>query len=218
VNNGSVPDKTQRRTRHPERTRAAIFDAAADLFAERGYEGTSIRAVAERAGVTHGTLYLYFRDKDDLLYQLAEEQARALLVRLRSLPRTLDPVTRIREAFRTVVRFGVESPNHYHTIFSSRVSQSSATDTVVPLTPPAQEVYAFLHDTLDHAARRSLIASDDTARDAWSFLATAHGIIEFRRTHVAAPESALSQAERVMELLLRGIEPVRSSRDSPSGS
>src|SRR4051794_12365941 len=48
------------RTRNSERTRAAILEAAAEVFEAVGYEGSSIRKVAERAGCTHGTLYLYF--------------------------------------------------------------------------------------------------------------------------------------------------------------
>ncbi len=46
--------------------RAAILDAALHVFAEHGYESARLDEVAARAGVAKGTLYLYFRDKEDL--------------------------------------------------------------------------------------------------------------------------------------------------------
>jgi AcrR family transcriptional regulator len=46
--------------------RAAILDAALHVFAEHGYESARLDEVAARAGVAKGTLYLYFKDKEDL--------------------------------------------------------------------------------------------------------------------------------------------------------
>lgn len=48
-------------------TRAALVTAAAQVLARRGYAGTTTNHVAERAGVSIGTLYEYFRDKDELV-------------------------------------------------------------------------------------------------------------------------------------------------------
>jgi len=49
------------------RTRDAIVEAALELFRERGFEGTTMRAVAERAGVSVGNAYYYFSSKDELV-------------------------------------------------------------------------------------------------------------------------------------------------------
>lgn len=51
-----------------EQTRASLLDAAEDEFADRGFDGTRMVAIAERAGVTHGLLHYYF-DSKDRLYQ-----------------------------------------------------------------------------------------------------------------------------------------------------
>jgi AcrR family transcriptional regulator len=63
------PDATQPATlsARGERTRAAILEAALDLFEEHGYAGTTLRGVAERAGVSVGNAYHYFSSKDDLI-------------------------------------------------------------------------------------------------------------------------------------------------------
>lgn len=59
----------QERSRH---TVAAILDAAAQVFADRGYANTSTNIIADRAGVSIGSLYQYFPSKDALLVALAE--------------------------------------------------------------------------------------------------------------------------------------------------
>jgi AcrR family transcriptional regulator len=55
-----------------QRTRQAILDAALDLFAEKGYFGTSLRDVATRVGVRESALYNYFPGKDALFEALLE--------------------------------------------------------------------------------------------------------------------------------------------------
>jgi AcrR family transcriptional regulator len=55
------------RTARGEQTRALILEAAVELFRERGYEETTMRAVAERAGVALGAAYYYFRSKEELV-------------------------------------------------------------------------------------------------------------------------------------------------------
>ena len=47
-----------------------ILASAVDLFAEKGFDGTSVQEVVDRAEVTKGALYHYFRSKDDLLYEI----------------------------------------------------------------------------------------------------------------------------------------------------
>lgn len=55
------------RTQRGEQTRAAIFEAALQLFQERGYEATTMRAIAERAGVSLGSSYHYYPSKGHLV-------------------------------------------------------------------------------------------------------------------------------------------------------
>jgi len=50
----------------PEQTRATILNAAEDEFADHGFHGTRMVAIAKRAGVTHGLLHYYFDSKDRL--------------------------------------------------------------------------------------------------------------------------------------------------------
>lgn len=61
-----------------EATRIAIMKAAALLFAEGGYKGTTVRAIVERAGASMGSFYHHFKDKKDLYIQIADEGSLAV--------------------------------------------------------------------------------------------------------------------------------------------
>ncbi len=54
------------------RRASTLLDVATDLFAERGYEGTSIEAVLQRAGVSRGSLYHHFAGKESLFGAVVE--------------------------------------------------------------------------------------------------------------------------------------------------
>jgi TetR/AcrR family transcriptional regulator, fatty acid metabolism regulator protein len=59
--------------------RARILDAAVKVFAERGYFSSTVAEIARAAGVADGTIYLYFKSKDDLLLELFDEKMTQLI-------------------------------------------------------------------------------------------------------------------------------------------
>lgn len=74
-----------------------ILDAAIAVFAEKGFHHARISDVARRAQVADGTIYLYFRNKDDLLLSIFEEKMGVLLAGLREALRGVDdPFERVR--------------------------------------------------------------------------------------------------------------------------
>jgi TetR/AcrR family transcriptional regulator, transcriptional repressor for nem operon len=70
---------TEPRTARGRATRARIVQAATDLVGERGVAGTSLDDVRERAHASKSQLYLYFRDRDDLLREVAEATCDAVM-------------------------------------------------------------------------------------------------------------------------------------------
>ncbi|MFJ4778673.1 TetR/AcrR family transcriptional regulator [Streptomyces sp. NPDC088762] len=74
-------------------TRQRIQDVALELFAEQGYEKTSLREIAERLEVTKAALYYHFKTKEDIIISLFEDLTRPideLIVWAEDQPRTLD--------------------------------------------------------------------------------------------------------------------------------
>ncbi|MFF3750668.1 TetR/AcrR family transcriptional regulator [Streptomyces sp. NPDC002018] len=82
-------------TQQPRRsnTRQAIQDIAMELFAEQGYEKTSLREIAERLDVTKAALYYHFKTKEDILVSIFEDLTRPideLIAWGRTQPHTLE--------------------------------------------------------------------------------------------------------------------------------
>ena len=73
----SSPDRIDRRTRagreDPTPSRAKLLEAAARVFAERGFERASVDEIAAAAGLSKGTLYWNFKSKDELFFALMDE-------------------------------------------------------------------------------------------------------------------------------------------------
>src|SRR5436190_5923397 len=81
--------------------RDAILRAAIDVFAERGYFNAQVADVARAAGVAAGTVYLYFKSKDDLLVSIFERSVREDLALGRAAVAGLDdPAERLRRLAR----------------------------------------------------------------------------------------------------------------------
>ena len=77
--------------------RERIIEAAVDVFAERGFHQARVSDIAKRAGVADGTIYLYFKNKEDLLLSIFEEKMDVVLAGLREALASIDdPVERVR--------------------------------------------------------------------------------------------------------------------------
>ena len=77
--------------------RGRIIDAAVAVFAEKGFHAARVSDVAKRAGVADGTIYLYFKNKEDLLLSLFEEKMGRQIESLEAAWEGVDdPVERMR--------------------------------------------------------------------------------------------------------------------------
>jgi AcrR family transcriptional regulator len=71
---------------HGRRTITKLLDAAVAEFGSYGYHGASMARIAKRAGTAHGTVYLHFADKDDLLGAAMADVSRDLSPALQAMP------------------------------------------------------------------------------------------------------------------------------------
>src|SRR3954465_67057 len=88
--------------------RSELTRAAARLFAEKGYHGTSINDLAEALGVQKGSLYAHIESKADLLWEVAREGGAAFHAALDSVPDDGPVIERIRAALRAHLRVVAE--------------------------------------------------------------------------------------------------------------
>lgn len=110
-----------RREREKEETHDAILKAAGELFIENGYSKFSLRQVAERAGYAPSTIYLYFDDKDDLLFTLADQGFKKFI---KSFEQVLEvdesPADKLHHLGRSYLDFALSNPVHYQMMFIQR--------------------------------------------------------------------------------------------------
>ena len=105
----------------PERRRPLVLDAALALFVERGYEGTSMEAIADAAGVTKPVVYACYPGKAELFEALLRrEEERVLGEIAATVPAAgdlADPETVLVEGFTAFLRAVAASPDAYRVIF-----------------------------------------------------------------------------------------------------
>jgi len=111
--------KSQRKAKgHGHLRRAEILAAAERIFVECGYEGATIRRIADEVGVSSTALYMHFRDKSEILVEIcAETFARMIHANAELAAREMDPIQRVRAMLEAYVQFGFEHPNAYRLVF-----------------------------------------------------------------------------------------------------
>ena len=141
----TLPAVQRHRTKRGENSRAVIFNAALELFQERGFEATTMRAIAQRAGVSLGSSYHYFASKEHLVLEFYRHTHDLQLVAVNPLlARERDLAARLRG----VVRALVVTCDPFHavagSIFSTVANPSSPLNPFGPTaTPLRNEVIAL---------------------------------------------------------------------------
>ena len=112
---------SERREREKHELRQAILDAARQIFLTKGYKGLSLRQVAEQIGYTPTTIYLYFKDKEELLFAVVDQAYDRFTAGLQTAyASTSDPRQRLRALAEAYIAFGRRNPEAYQLIFMQR--------------------------------------------------------------------------------------------------
>ena len=112
---------TERRAREKEQLRRQIIGAARELFVNEGYENVSMRKIADKIEYSPTVIYLYFKDKADLLDSACQETLLGLLDTVELLKRDKNnPVEALRKSGKAYVEFGLKYPQDYKLTFVIR--------------------------------------------------------------------------------------------------
>ncbi len=105
--------------------RQIILDAALKTFVRRGYPETTVSEIASIAGVAEGTLYNYFRNKEDILLALFDEKWGNIIGEIKNKIQGLDnPNDKLKAIFSTVIRM-FKKDRYLAEIFLIDIKQSS---------------------------------------------------------------------------------------------
>jgi AcrR family transcriptional regulator len=122
------------KTAKGEQTRALILRTALDMFRERGYEETTMRAIAARAGVALGNAYYYFRSKEHLVQAFYARTHEEHLAACRPI---LESERDLKRRLRGVMRAKIATAEPYHRF--SGILFKTAADPQSPLSPFSPE-------------------------------------------------------------------------------
>src|SRR5271157_251081 len=103
----------ERREREKSETRDKILDAARELFVTEGYEGVSMRRVAEMIEYSPTAIYVHFADKQELFHELCQQDYARLAEVFQSSEMASDPIARLKQIGELYAQFRVRYPNHY---------------------------------------------------------------------------------------------------------
>jgi len=110
----------ERKEREKQEMRERIIEASRELFVQEGIEKTSIRAIAKKIEYSPATIYLYFKDTDELLYAVHERAFQLFLKRLKSVGHISNPMERLEEMGKEYIAFALENPEYYDLMFIMR--------------------------------------------------------------------------------------------------
>lgn len=201
----SAPEQA-RKLRKSEQTRAKILETALVLFRERGYEETTMRAIAEEAGVAVGNAYYYFKSKEHLIQAFYE---RTHLEHLAASREVLDRERGLRERLLGVMRTKLDTIMPYHRF--AGILFKTAANPASPLNPFSEESLPVRRQATEIFAE--VVAGSDTRLTAeltaelpnilWIYQA---GVILYW-IHDSSPGCAKSYRlmERSVKLVLRLI-------------
>jgi AcrR family transcriptional regulator len=159
--------------------RAEILQAAERIFVRDGYQGATIRKIADEVGVSSTALYMHFRDKDDILLEICSGAVGLLLAQNTEIAgRPVDAVTRVRLMLEAYVRFGLANPNTYWLTFCSARDDLSP-DKHGVLKDISDRCYGLFRDTIGEIAKdgRLRVGVELSAQLLWS---ACHGLIALR--------------------------------------
>lgn len=199
----------ERRERERLETREKILDAARELFIKEGYDGVSMRKVAQMIEYSPTAIYVHFADKEQLFLELCHSDFRRLAATFLKLAEIKDPVERIRRIGYAYMEFGAKNSNHYRMMFMT--PHPPVADTMEGKGNPEEDAYAFLRESVSEAIhagafRPELKDADLIAQTLW---ASVHGVISLQ---IAKSDDAWvpwrsikKRSELIIEGLLHGL-------------
>jgi len=118
----------ERKEREKQEMRDKIIDAAIAMFLQEGYEKTSIRNIAEKIEYSPATIYLYYKDKDELLYDVQKQAFEQMSAVFQKKITATDPFERLEQLCHTYVWFGINNPELYDLMFIIKAPMNSIED------------------------------------------------------------------------------------------
>lgn len=198
----------EKRTKYKEEFRREILNAARELFINEGYERFSMRRLAEKIDYSATTIYLYFKDRDDLLFAICEEffeHFSAQLNHIRSVSQ--DPIEILRQALLYLMEFGLKNPNQYKVIFFTKSTIYGTQEEFVEKESMARNTYFAFREMVQVCIKTGRMRDLDVDVIAHTLAIASHGLITmtlYKPSFIKDKSEVIAQT--VVDGLLRGYQ------------
>lgn len=154
--------------------RKLIIQSATKLFLEQGYEKTSIRNIADDIEYSPATIYLYFKEKDEIFFVLHEQGFELLNKEFAKFAAIENPLERLRAIGHSYLQFAVDNPDYYDLMFIMRAPLNEIS--CLEKWDAGESAFSSLLQTVEQCMAQNLIPQTDPNIAAMTIWSYAHGI------------------------------------------
>lgn len=170
----------ERKELEKQEMRRLILDTAMKLFLEKGFENITLRNIAEKIEYSPATIYLYFKDKDEIIYTLHREGFEELYRWQQKIHSVKDPFERLHRHAEMYVSFALENPEYYDLMFIKRTPFKKIKE-VEPEGCMDWEIgmrsFDLLKENIKECMKAGAFQKTDVSVAAFSLWAYVHGIV-----------------------------------------
>jgi len=167
----------ERRARQKEYLRQEILDAATELFIRDGYENVSMRRIADKIEYSPTTIYIYFKDKAELLDQVCKETFGRLVQKLtKIMDQAGELFERLKGGLIVYIEFGLENPQQYRATFMMPIPEDFDPQKFYKKDSPGMQAFSFLIRGITDCIKAGKIPAMNVDLAAQVLWAGAHGI------------------------------------------
>jgi AcrR family transcriptional regulator len=164
----------ERKERARQEMKELILEKAKGLFLKEGFKNVSIRRIAELIEYSPATIYLYFKDKNEILLALQNAGFEDLLQRQKSIVTISDPVDKLRRHADAYISFALENPEYYDLMFimkgpAEKIAELKKWDVGL-------QSYQILKDNVKECLEAGKLKASDLESATFGMWALVHGI------------------------------------------
>lgn len=204
--------KSASKAKQPKDTRQVILDTAAVLFRERGYEGTSMNALATKVGVRPASIYYHFASKNDILFAFLKDTGEGLI---KACKETVDntsgsAVEKLRAFIKAHAVFEIDMLEIMPLVDTNVFRAINLTNALTKkqrnyLVKGQREIVEILRQILVEGQEAGELEFDDLTVTIYAILGPIeHLVYWYRRKGKLTPEQV---AEKLSYLLIRSVSP-----------
>ncbi len=193
---------SERKAKHKVDLKKDILSAAQELFMTKGYEATSIRNIAEMIEYSPATIYLYYKDKNEIIHALHQEGFKLLVSYFQVLNTVSDPFERLKAMGRAYIQFAIQNQSIYQLLFVMKEPMEHVESCVNQEWDEGERAFDILMHTVTECQAKGYFKGLDKEPLSFVIWSTMHGLCTLRISGHLSLVVAKKQIEGDLDTLM----------------